>query len=423
MNRPNKIFAVVLSALLVLLAFDFILLSESESATRRAPVRRPATPQIFASGNGTQRSPHIIRTAAQLSAFAASVNNGETYDGRFIRLGANIDLRNVHWTPIGFYDAVGGTRPFKGSFDGAGFTIFNMGAGNEARRPASAFFGALDGATINRACLQFVNVAGESNVGGLVGFMTGSTLKNSSVSGSVRGQYAIGGIVGSALSGFLENCYFSGSVTGESGVGGLAGAVDRVAMRFCKVSGHVDGNIDVGGFVGGILDGMIIDGVADTVVVNGERNVGGFAGNMIEGGRIEGVTFNGQVRGNARVGGIVGRMTTGAIVRGSVTGSVRGRAHTGGIIGEFIDGEIRRCVTTASVDGIIDIGGIAGRMLAGIMRDNVNHGMINGGEAVGGLVGNFASTEALGFALANNRNTGHVGGHFSSGPLVGAGTQ
>jgi len=420
-----------LCALLAILAFDFVLPLESESATRRvrrAPVRQgraatPAPPRIFASGAGTQRSPHVIQTAAQLSAFAASVNNGETYAGRHIRLGSNIDLRSVHWIPIGFYSDGGDTRPFRGFFDGAGFTIYNLGVGNDVRRPASAFFGALDGATVQGVCLQFVNIVGESNVGGLVGFMTGSTLRNIRVSGAVRGQFAVGGIVGSALRGFLENCYFSGSVAGENGVGGLAGAVDRVSIRSCRAAGHVDGTTDVGGFVGGALDGMIINGVASTVVVNGERNVGGFVGNLVDSGRIEGATFSGQVRGNSNVGGIVGRMTTGAIVRSSVSGSIGGRAQAGGIIGEFIDGEIRRCVSTASVSGIVNLGGIVGRMSGGIMRDNVNQGTISGGEAVGGLVGRFSSEESMSFALESNRSTGHTSGHFRSGSKVGAHTQ
>ena len=124
-------------------AIGFVLPSEGEAATgtvRRAPVApgrsAGAAPRTFAAGAGTQRNPYVLRTAAQLSAFAASVNNGSAYDGQYVRLGADIDLKDVVWTSIGFYGEDGGTRPFKGFFDGAGFTIFNMGAGNDVRRPA-----------------------------------------------------------------------------------------------------------------------------------------------------------------------------------------------------------------------------------------------------------------------------------------------
>jgi len=404
------------------LVFDYALSSESEASARsgrRAPIQgRSTAPSVFASGNGTQRTPFIIRTAAQLSAFAASVNNGETYSGQYIRLGANIDLRNVNWTSIGFYCEAGGTRSFNGSFYGAGFTIFHMGAGNETMRPASSLFGALNNATVERVCLQFVNVAGTSHVGGLAGFKTGSTLRNNRVSGNVSGQYAVGGIVGSAFRGFIEGNDFAGNVTGVNGVGGLAGTIDRVSIRSSRAAGHVDGTVDVGGFVGGVLDGMVIDSVANSIV-NGDHNVGGFIGNLVDSGRIERASFTGQVQGNTNVGGIVGRMTAGFIVQCSMDGSVRGRAHAGGIIGEFMSGEIRRSTNTASVTGMFSIGGIAGLMSGGIMRNNVNSGSINGGEAVGGLVGNFDS-EDMSFALEANNSTGHARGHFSAGHLVGA---
>ena len=175
MKKPCRGFTVVLCALLAVLAVDFVLPSESEAAAKRAAVASQKSPPIFAGGAGTQKSPYLLRTAAQLSAFAASVNKGEAYAGKYVRLGANIDLKDVEWTPVGFYDQNGGTRPFKGFFDGGGFTIYHMGAGNSAK-PAAAFFGALDGATIERVSLQFVDITGESNVGGLVGFMTGSML-------------------------------------------------------------------------------------------------------------------------------------------------------------------------------------------------------------------------------------------------------
>jgi len=411
-------------ALTAALAMDFVLLAESEAASRtvrRAPVRRDCTTSsIFASGNGSRSNPFVIRTAAQLSAFANAVNNGESYSGRYIRLGASIDLRNVQWTPIGVYREEGGSRSFSGNFNGAGFSILHMGAGNAAARPATSFFGSLNGATVERVCLQFVNVTGISHVGGLASFMAGSTVNNSRVSGTVSGRNAVGGIVGSAHSGSVNNSLFSGEVTGTNGVGGLVGAVDRLNIRSSSVTGRVDGNTDVGGFVGGILFGsMIVDSTADTVVVNGERNVGGFIGNIIYTGRIERSVFNGQVRGNSVVGGLVGNMGRGFLINSNVVGSVRGRSQAGGIVGEFLDGEVRGCVTSASVDGMVDIGGIAGRMSGGIARDNVNSGMINGGESVGGLVGSYLAAEPMDFALANSTSTGHVRGHFSTGPVVG----
>jgi len=409
------------------LVVGLVLPSAGEAAVRsvrRAPVgqaRRSAVVSIFAAGNGTQQNPYIIRSENQLSAFAASVNNGNTYDGQYIKLGANIDLGGVEWTSIGLYDNNGDTRPFKGFFDGAGFAIFNMGHGNNSK-PATAFFGALLGARINGVSLQFLQMTGGSNVGGLVGFMTGSELTNCLVSGVVKGQTSVGGIVGSAVGGFILNCKFSGEVVGASEVGGIAGVADYVTMRTCSVTGQIEGNTNVGGFVGKSQDGMIIDGTAGVVLIQGGRNVGGFAGNLIDGGRVEGAAFNGQVRGDSCVGGIVGHTTFGTIVRSSVSGSITGRTQLGGIVGDLVNGEVRRCNATASVDGISDIGGIAGRMSGGSLVNNANYGVVSGGEAVGGIVGNF-SGESLNLSLSANRSIGSVNGYFNTGPLVGAHVQ
>ncbi|MCL2009171.1 MAG: hypothetical protein FWG71_01325 [Synergistaceae bacterium] len=414
---------VLLCALLTVLTVDFVSPTEGEAAARRvrratvSPSQRSAaTPRTFAAGTGTQRSPYVIRTAAQLSAFAASVNNGEAYAGKYVRLGADIDLKDVVWVPIGFYKEDGGTRPFRGFFDGAGFTIYGMGSGNDSRRPAGALFGALDGAAADNVSLQFVNVTGGVNVGGLVGFMTGSSLKNCRVSGTVTGQAAVGGIAGAALKGFMENCHFSGNVVGESGVGGLAGAVDHVAIRFCKTEGQVEGNVDVGGFVGGILNGIIAESVADRVTVHGERNVGGLAGNMIDGGRIERAAFNGQVIGNSFIGGVVGRMTDGIVTGCTVTGSVKGRAQAGGLAGELAGGEIRGSASAATVDGMANLGGVVGRMSGGMLRNNANSGTVIGGEGVGGLIGNFTGGDP---DFSSNRSSGQAREQSKTGALVG----
>ena len=38
---------------------------------------------VFASGSGTKSDPYLIRTAAQLQAFAAAVNGGTGYEGQY----------------------------------------------------------------------------------------------------------------------------------------------------------------------------------------------------------------------------------------------------------------------------------------------------------------------------------------------------
>ena len=44
----------------------------------------------------------VISTAAELSAFAEAVDNGDNFAGKTVALGADIDLTGVaNWNPIG----------------------------------------------------------------------------------------------------------------------------------------------------------------------------------------------------------------------------------------------------------------------------------------------------------------------------------
>ena len=77
--------------------------------------------RVFAGGTGTREDPYEIATLEELKAFRDSVNNGESYQGTYIMLTADIDLENKEWKPIGTEG-----KPFRGTFDGSGNTISNL---------------------------------------------------------------------------------------------------------------------------------------------------------------------------------------------------------------------------------------------------------------------------------------------------------
>lgn len=87
----------------------------------------------FAGGNGTEANPYLIANADQLAYFRNEVDGGRTFDNEFVKLTANIHLSNVNFEPIGWGyeyndwnvgDQTG--KPFKGTFDGNGKTIFDL---------------------------------------------------------------------------------------------------------------------------------------------------------------------------------------------------------------------------------------------------------------------------------------------------------
>lgn len=76
----------------------------------------------FARGSGEKDDPYIISSPSHLSYLAKSVNNGESYEGKYFLQTANISLNNVPWTPIG----ISLKKPFMGSYDGGGYTVSNI---------------------------------------------------------------------------------------------------------------------------------------------------------------------------------------------------------------------------------------------------------------------------------------------------------
>ena len=153
----------------------------------------------FASGSGTESDPYIIESAGQLAYLAKTVNNGITYQGKYIKLANDIELNDynakcwilnaVEWTAIGTEG-----NGFKGTFDGGGHTVSGI---------------YID--TVNR-------------YQGLFGYVYSGTIKNIGVDDSyIKGGYDVGGVVVYNYRGTVSKCYNKGRVTGSSSVGGVVG--------------------------------------------------------------------------------------------------------------------------------------------------------------------------------------------------------
>ncbi|MBO5430757.1 InlB B-repeat-containing protein, partial [Methanocorpusculum sp.] len=120
----------------------------------------------FQSIHTATESWYEISSAKGLGAFRDSVNAGETYNGKTVRLTANIDLGNEAWTPIGT-----DTNKFQGDFNGNGKTISNL----QVNLPDSnnvGLFGYVN--TGHDGCIHDLKIhnaqiTGKSNVGAVVG--------------------------------------------------------------------------------------------------------------------------------------------------------------------------------------------------------------------------------------------------------------
>ncbi|MBO9608213.1 MAG: S-layer homology domain-containing protein [Paenibacillaceae bacterium] len=142
------------------------------------------------------------------------------------QLGGNIDLAGPNWEPIGEWNA----NPFKGNFDGNGYTISNLtidtaGAGTSYL----GLFGYISSATIRNVGLVNVKItaANGDEIGGLVGYSENSIIEYSYATGSIAGDQDVGGLVGSISfstpGDTVSFSYASVKATGTTGVGGLIG--------------------------------------------------------------------------------------------------------------------------------------------------------------------------------------------------------
>jgi hypothetical protein len=136
----------------------------------------------YSGGNGTEESPYLISSVADMEELANTVNSGTNYSGDYFLLTQDL---------AGITSIVGdGSHPFSGIFDG-------------------------DWHTLN------VSISTTNQYAGVFGYADGATIKNLGVGGSVtrEGQatdaYA-GGIRGYANNTLISNCNNTGNVSSIS---------------------------------------------------------------------------------------------------------------------------------------------------------------------------------------------------------------
>lgn len=188
-------------------------------------------------------SDKVITTAAELVALAEEVNNGIcTYEGRVVRLGADIDMTGVLMPTIGITD-----HPFMGEFNGQSHTISNLSI--TSANDNVGLFGALMNAYLHNVRIDGATIIGENHVGVLFGTTVYSPCYISDVlveNSSVSGLGSVGGIGGRVADdkniayATIERCYFKGSVTtayantnDAAWAGGICGNVLRGAITDC----------------------------------------------------------------------------------------------------------------------------------------------------------------------------------------------
>ena len=191
---------------------------------------------------------YTIYTAKGWKTFVSMIDGGDTFEGKIIRLGADIDLNNELQVPIGVQEVMDQNRIcFAGTLDGQNHAIKNLKIENSVGRFTGLF------AYIQKATFMNLRLVGGE------------------VKGTGAEAYYVGAFVGYGRGVTFINCHNEGckvihttekEYTGYAG--GLTGALNRTADQSkysfiiaCSNSAEVNGNYCTAGITGGSWGGYV----------------------------------------------------------------------------------------------------------------------------------------------------------------------
>lgn len=332
-----------------------------------------------------------IGTPGDLAAFRDRVNKGETtLDAK---LTANINLSGVHWKPIGQHipvtpgdnsSTISADYSYKGTFDGAGYTVTNFtitsadavnayvplgSSTNYYMEIAAGFFGVLsaDAEILNLRVEDFsVGLpvwAGDFYVfgGGIVGVNFGGWIENVAVSSAdIILKNCAGGVAG-WNNGTVVNCSVQGAVeittefTSSSGGGVVGYNYTGGTVASCSVSGAVkiEGTYyDAGGVVGnnaGAVTNCSASGIPNIKATDTGGVVGQNAGTVSD-SYAQNIGLMEKSSGESAAGGVVGYNTSQGVVRNCFAreiGTLYSIEGSGGLVGFSNGVKIENCVLLA----------------------------------------------------------------------------
>ena len=196
-----------------------------------------------------EKSEETIMNAEQLASFRDKVNSGLTYEGKTVKLGADIDLsavcganvggKEVSWEPIGKYISDTEYNSFNGIFDGNNKAISNLYI--NTNQNYQGLFGATAGNIKN--VIAIVNITAQNFVGAICGeTKAGAQISNCVSKGNINGKVEPGGIVGRNAGASIQYCMNYANITGTDGVAGICGLeTGNSEVQYCINLGEIEG--------------------------------------------------------------------------------------------------------------------------------------------------------------------------------------
>jgi len=235
----------------------------------------------FEGGTGVSEDPYLISTVTQLDSMRSNLT-------AHYKLTNDIDLNvtpyntGKGWIPIAQSEL---SESFIGHFDGDNHTISGLYINNNDAL-YMGFFGFFTGGSVKNVKFSDVNLS-SSRIIGTVGYVSGATVTNVHVTGSIQGGNA-GGIAGSVWNnGTITESSFIGSISGTN-AGGIAGDIEseETGGENTTISNSYSLGTISGTNSGGIVGSSNNDGMGSTITnsyslatITGSSTAGEIVGN------------------------------------------------------------------------------------------------------------------------------------------------
>ena len=212
-------------------------------------------------------NPIEINTANEMAWFMCHVNglNGcSPHPAASGKLMADIDMSDFLWLPMSTIDIShtyehGTPSPYTGNFDGNGYVITGLRSIGLVGYDNYGLFGETNGATVQNTFVVDCDFRATttSNIGCVIGTMTGGTLAYSEGAGYLECSISsnIGGLVGLADNATIHSSMAMAEMTGYT-MGGLVGkttgttTVENCFANPATHEGPLTKGINIGGFIG-----------------------------------------------------------------------------------------------------------------------------------------------------------------------------
>ena len=372
---------------------------------------------IFEGGVGTESNPYKIKTAEQLSCFAKSINEGETYEGKFIKQIKNIklnenlneqatngDLSNANvWISAGYNNDSQDIKTFKGQYDGDNKKISGLYV-TSASAPSGytykGLFGHATNATFKNIILSDVFLDDRGPIGGLLGYgyeslnIDNVTTYGNGVLTGYDNAAIVHTFIGNNVGGItVTNTTNNINLMCDNQCSGIIDTIDNVPSSdtpnivFRNVVNN--GNITIKNSLYAV-GGIIGKSTSGNAILDNVSNTGEFTSTIAD-----------NLYGGTGLGGIVGVFGNGTLTNSYNTGNFNDFEKVqnfGGLVGQAQNGPV-------VISNSYNSGNISQRhnMVEGLTEDEDDE-IRSKGTYIGGIIGYNGGT------IENCYNTGSITG-------------